>query len=79
MYITLASFLRYIRSLLALSFFLSFHFPVGLFAVFVFRAADPSVGEERSRAPLFLLVIFVHVLDTDSVRTPAAFALIELF
>lgn len=54
--------------------------------VFVFRTADPSVrpsarsrGKDRAR-PLFLLVIFVHVLDTDSrPYAPGAFALIELF
>lgn len=54
------------------------------FCRLVWRFCIPHTGsvrpfhEERS-GPLFLLVIFVHVLDTDSVRTPAAFALIELF
>jgi len=57
------------------------HSAFDLFDVFVFRASAicPSVPRGKIGAPLFLLVIFVHMLDTDSVRTPAAFALIELF
>lgn len=57
----LASFLRYIRSLLALSCFLSFHFPVGLFGVFVFRAADPSVGEEKIAGPRYFCSLFLFM------------------
>lgn len=80
------------HSLLPLS--LSFSFAISLpFSLFFFcilhstcltflysaHPICPSVPRGKIGPALFLLVIFVHMPDTDSVRTPAAFALIELF
>lgn len=55
------------------------HSAFGLFGVFIFHTSDLFIRSARKDRTLFLLVIFVHMLDTDSVCTPAAFALIELF
>lgn len=65
---------------ISLLFSLFFFFCILLACLAFLYSAHPirPFREERS-GPLFLLVIFVHMLDTDSVRTLAAFALIELF